>query len=88
MIAINVHIQHIKKDVKNDKCKTNKNLFNDYMYWERGKLDTKVFHCKYRFRTMQMFDITPQDLDLYLVMDHRQMKTIDAYYNVRMGYWA
>ncbi len=48
----------------------------------------KVFHCKYRFRTMKMLVITPQDLDLYLVMDHKQMKTIDADYNVRMGYWA
>jgi hypothetical protein len=37
---------------------------------------------------MKMLVITPQDLDLYLVMDHKQMKTIDADYNVRMGYWA
>lgn len=48
----------------------------------------KVFHCKYRFRTMKMHAITLQDLDLYLVMNHRQMKAIDANYNVRMGYWA
>jgi len=37
---------------------------------------------------MKMFAITPQDLDVYLVMDHRQMKVIDANYNVRMGYRA
>jgi hypothetical protein len=37
---------------------------------------------------MKMLAITPQDLDLYPIMDHRQMKAIDAYYNVRMGYWA
>jgi len=37
---------------------------------------------------MKMLVITPQDLDLYLVMDHKQMKAIDADYNVRMGYWA
>jgi len=48
----------------------------------------KVFRCKYRFKTMKMLAITPQDLGLYLVMDHRQMKVINAYYNVRMGYRA
>jgi len=31
---------------------------------------------------------TPWDLDLYLIVDHRHMKVIDADYNVRMGYWA
>jgi hypothetical protein len=35
-----------------------------------------------------MLAIIPQDLDLYLVMDHRQMKAIDVDYNVRMRYWA
>jgi len=34
---------------------------------------------------MKMLAITLQDLDLYLIMDHRQMKAIDANYNVRMG---
>jgi hypothetical protein len=46
----------------------------------------KAFHCKYKFRTMKMFSITPQGLDLYPVMDHRQMKVIDGDYNVRMVY--
>jgi hypothetical protein len=48
----------------------------------------KAFHCKYKFRTMKMFSITPQGLDLYPVMDHRQMKVIDGDYNVRMVYKA
>ncbi len=37
---------------------------------------------------MNMLTIIFQDLDLYLVMDHKQMKTIDVNYNVKMGYWA
>ncbi len=37
---------------------------------------------------MRMLAITPQNLDLYLAMDHRQMKAIDANYNVKMEYWA
>jgi len=48
----------------------------------------KLFHCKYSFRTMNMLVITSQDLDLYPIMDHRQMKAIDIDYNVKMGYWA
>jgi hypothetical protein len=35
---------------------------------------------------MKMLVIIPQDLDLYLVMDH--MKAINSDYNVRIGYWA
>jgi hypothetical protein len=31
---------------------------------------------------------TPRNLDLYLVVDHRHMKGIDANYSVRVGYWA
>jgi hypothetical protein len=37
---------------------------------------------------MIMLAGTPQNLDLYLVMDHKHMKAIDANYNVRVGYWA
>ncbi len=48
----------------------------------------KLFHCKYSFITMNMLVITSQDLDLYPIMDHRQMKAIDVDYNVKMGYWA
>ncbi len=35
-----------------------------------------------------MHVITPQDLDLYPIMDLRHVKMIDADYNVRVGYWA
>jgi len=35
-----------------------------------------------------MSTITPEDLDLYPTMDQKQMKAIDADYNVRVGYWA
>jgi hypothetical protein len=48
----------------------------------------KLFHCKYSFRTMNMLVIISQDLDLYSIVDHRQMKVIDVDYNVKMGYWA
>ncbi len=36
---------------------------------------------------MKMFART-RDLNLYPIVDHKQMKTIDANYNVRVGYWA
>jgi hypothetical protein len=36
----------------------------------------KLFHCKYSFITMNMLVITSQDLDLYPIMDHRQMKAL------------
>jgi hypothetical protein len=31
---------------------------------------------------------TLRDLDLYPIVDHKQMKVVDTYYNVRVGYWA
>ncbi len=31
---------------------------------------------------------TPLDLDMYPIIDQRQMKVIDAKYNVRVGYQA
>jgi hypothetical protein len=37
---------------------------------------------------MKMPTKTPQNLDLYLVMDHRHMKATDANYSVIVGYWA
>ncbi len=32
--------------------------------------------------------IIPPNLDLYLIVDKKQMKMIIAKYNVRVGYWA
>jgi hypothetical protein len=31
---------------------------------------------------------TPEDLDLYLVVGKKEMKSIDAEYQVQVGYWA
>jgi hypothetical protein len=47
-----------------------------------------TFHYKPRFGTMRTSTRTPGNLDLYLVVDHRHMKAIDANYSVRVGYWA
>ncbi len=30
----------------------------------------------------------PQDLDLYPIVDQRQMKVINVNYSVKVGYWA
>jgi hypothetical protein len=47
-----------------------------------------TFHCKGRFGIMRMPTRIPQDLDLYLVMDHKQMKGIDVDYSAKVGYWT
>ncbi len=47
-----------------------------------------AFHCKGKLGIVKMPIRFPRDLDLYLVVDHKQMKAIDADYNVRVGYWA
>jgi hypothetical protein len=47
-----------------------------------------LFHCKGRFGTVRMLVKTPRNLDLYPTMDHKQMKTIDVDYSVRVGYWG
>ncbi len=31
---------------------------------------------------------TARELDLYPIMDHKDMKVINANYNVKVGYWA
>jgi hypothetical protein len=35
-----------------------------------------------------MFAIILQNLDMYPIVDQRQIKAMDANYNVRMAYWA
>ncbi len=47
-----------------------------------------IFHCKCRFGIVKMLARPRPNLDLYLQVDHKQMKVIDAKYNVRVGYWA
>jgi hypothetical protein len=32
--------------------------------------------------------LTPHDLDLYLVVEKKEMKSIDVEYQVQVGYWA
>ncbi len=49
-------------------------------------VDAMKFHCKCPFGVVKMFVTIPWDLDLYLIVDQRQMKAIDANYSVRMGY--
>jgi hypothetical protein len=51
-------------------------------------VETTIFHCNCRFGTLRMPITTPQYLDLYPIVDQRQMKVIDAKYSVRVGYWA
>ncbi len=48
----------------------------------------KAFHCKSMFRAMRTLTKTPRNLDLYLVVDQRQMKVIDVDYSVKVDYWA
>lgn len=47
-----------------------------------------AFPYKARFGIVRMLVRTPRGLDLYLVVDQRQVKVIDAKYSVRVGYWA
>jgi hypothetical protein len=51
-------------------------------------VDMEIFHCKCIFGVVRMPTKILQNLDMYPVMDKRQMKTIDGNYSVRMGYWA
>ncbi len=55
---------------------------------EKDVGQTRKFHYKCRFKTMNMLAITLQNLDLYPGMDHRQVKVINVDYNVKMEYWA
>jgi hypothetical protein len=51
-------------------------------------VERTIFHYKCRFGTMILPIIIPPNLDLYLIVDKKQMKMIIAKYNVRVGYWA
>jgi hypothetical protein len=55
---------------------------NDKEAWRMQK----AFHCKYRFGIMIILAIIHGFLDLYLIVDQRQMKVIDVDYSVRVGY--
>ncbi len=47
-----------------------------------------AFHYKARFVIVKMFTRTFQNLDLYPIMDHKQLKPINVDYSVRVGYQA
>jgi hypothetical protein len=49
-------------------------------------VDAKKIHCKHRFGIMKMYAGILGDLNMYLVVDQRHMKVIDAHYNARVGY--
>jgi hypothetical protein len=49
-------------------------------------VEITIIHCKYRFGIVKMLAKTPSHLDLYIAVDHKQMKMIDVEYNVRVGY--
>jgi hypothetical protein len=51
-------------------------------------VELAIFHCKCRFGNVRMPTRTPLDLDMYLEINQRQMKTINAKYNVIMKHWA
>jgi hypothetical protein len=51
---------------------------------------SQVFHsqlfCSILKKTLNMAYQTPQDLDLYLVIEKKEMKSIDVEYQVQNGY--
>lgn len=51
-------------------------------------VELAIFDCKCKFGNVKMLARTPPNLDLYLIVNQRQMKAIDIEYNVRVGYWA
>jgi hypothetical protein len=51
-------------------------------------VEITILYYKCRFGIVIMLAIIPPNLDLYPIVDKRQIKMIDAKYNVRVGYWA
>jgi hypothetical protein len=49
-------------------------------------VEITIIHCKCKFGIVRMFIKIPWDLNLYPTVDQRQMKTIYAKYNARVGY--
>jgi hypothetical protein len=58
------------------------------IYNEKGHCGCKKIHCKCSFGVVKMPTKIAQNLDLYPIVDQRHIKTIDADYNVKVGYWA
>jgi hypothetical protein len=51
-------------------------------------VEITIIHCKCKFGIVRMLIKIPRDLNLYPTVDQRQMKTIYAKYNARVGYWV
>jgi hypothetical protein len=60
--------------------------YNEKGTWGCKKNFIVIFHCKCNSGIIRMPVRILQNLDLYLIVDQRQMKTIDANYSVRVGY--
>jgi hypothetical protein len=58
------------------------------IYNEKGHCGHKKNHYKCSFGVVKMPTKIPQNLDVYPIVDQRHMKTIDANYIVKVGYWA
>jgi hypothetical protein len=63
-------------------------IYNEKRTWWTQKNFITNFHCKCSFGVVRMSIRIPWDLDLYPIVDQRQMKVINVDYNVRVGYWA
>jgi hypothetical protein len=60
-------------------------VYNEIRAWTH-KFFIVNFHCKCSFGVVRMPTRILRELDLYPVVDQRQMKLIDVDYNVRVGY--
>ncbi len=63
-------------------------VYNEKRTWWTQKNFITNFHCKCNFGVVKMSIRIPQDLDLYPIVDQRQMKVINVNYSVKVGYWA
>jgi hypothetical protein len=63
-------------------------VYNEIGAWGMQKHFIAIFHYKCSFRVVKMPARILRNLDLYPIVDQRQMKAIDANYSVRVGYWA
>jgi hypothetical protein len=56
------------------------------------EFSTQLFHfqllCSILKKTIDMVCLTPQDLNLYLIVKKKEMKSINVEYQVQVRYWA
>lgn len=63
-------------------------ICNEKRHGGMQKGDAKKILCNCSFWNVIMLIIIPRDLDLYPIANEKQMKLVDAHYNVRVEYWA